>query len=241
MRLLPAVFLTLLAVLGCGSEAEPYDPLTINGYVRLLTWADGGSGVQTIAYVSRPLPDGGSVPLVDAGVALNGVPLGPSDPELLAASGRTWTRPSVQGATYGAQQTLSVVGANPPASVSFTCPVQVVFTAPEQGARLDRSMPVHLEWSAGGSPAWQLVLILGLRQPLENGDVALPFGFSLLAPGTRSFELGFPNDYLSVPLEATASVWLDVPGESSRSDSGCSSMPRLDLIYAPGQPGIPGG
>jgi|GEM_PF-4761891 len=89
----------VIAVLGCGSEAEPYDPLSISGYVRLLTWADGGSGVQTIAYVSRVLPDGGSVPLIDAGVALNGLPLGPSDPDPLTRDGRAWTRPSVQGAT----------------------------------------------------------------------------------------------------------------------------------------------
>jgi hypothetical protein len=239
MRVRTAVPLTLLAVLGCGDDR--YDPLSITGGVKLLTWGSAGeSAVQAFAYVSRLLPDGGSDLIVDAGVALNGVPLGPSDPDTPYGGGQSWLRLGLDGATYGAQQTLSVIGANPPASVSFTCPEKVLFTAPEDGARLDRSVPVAVAWTDGGSPGWVQILLFAMIQPLEDGSTDEVFAFTPLDAGARSFPFEFPAEYLSVPLEATASFWMDVPGDSVSDDGRCSSVPRVDVVYAPGQP-PPGG
>lgn len=235
MRVRAAVPLLLLWVLACGGEPEALDPLRITGQVHIQTWGDGGQ-VQTIASVSRILPDGGLLALRDAGVALNGVPLGAPDPESPGDEGQTWTRPAFQGVAYGAEQTLSVPGANPPASVSFTCPQQVVFVAPEEGARLERTSPVHLAWTAGGSPSWDLLLTFSLIQPLGGGEWALPVGFAFLEPGTLTYDLPFPDSDVSSPLEATGSFTLFAFGESPRSDSGCSSEPRRDVVFAPGQP-----
>lgn len=230
----------LVSVLACGPERERSDLLYIAGGVTLYTWGDGGSEVLTYAFVSRVLADGGLSPLFDAGVALNGVPLGPPDPEPPFDGGLGWTRPSLPGVIYGAEQTLSVLGANPPASVSFTCPQQVLFSEPAQGAQVDRTAPLTLSWTPGGSSAWQLTLVLGILQPLEDGTAVSSTRADFLAPGTLSYTLGFPPDFSEIPIEATGSFTLFVPGESSRADTGCSSAPRLDVLYAPGSAVPPG-
>lgn len=240
MRIRGAVLLCLISAFGCGSDPAVLDVLTIHGGVSLSVMVDGGDEVLTVAFVSRVLPDGGLVPLLDAGVALNSVPLGTPDPEADFPGSLRWTRSGFQGATYGAQQTLSVLGANPPASVSFNCPQQVRFTAPSQGARVERTTPLILSWTQGGSPDWQILLTFSFRQPLEDGSTVRTFGTDVVAPGTLSYELAFPPEIAAVALEAQASIFLFVPGDSARADSGCFSVAGVDVVYPPGQP-VPSG
>jgi hypothetical protein len=230
--------LEVLAVLGCGSENErPHDPLVLRGSVTLGVAADGGIQTGVFVVVSRLLPDAGLLGLLDAGVALNGVPLGAPD-FFLPEGPQIWDRSALPGATYGAVQILSVPGANPPLSQSFSCPQRIVFTAPEPDARVSRNMPLTLSWTPGGSTDLSVLLEFSIWQPLEGDAGVLTGGFGALDAGTLTVDVPFPENLLEAPHEARGYFTVFVPGESL-SPSVCASAPLVSVVYPPGEPGDP--
>jgi hypothetical protein len=218
-----AVFLALSSA-RCGTDGP--NRFGIAGQVTLVAPPDGGAEVTVLANVSRPLLDGGSENVLDAGVALNGVPLGPGDP-LVLSQGQTvlqWSRPSFPGAAPLQRQTLSVIGSNPPATVSFVCPVAVSFTAPMQNATVERSVPLLLTWTPGGSPAFSEVLLF---QAMLNGAL-VDFGFTVVPPGTTS--QGFTLTP-GTPAGVEVLFTLDVSGDAPDTTSKCASGPALRVFF----------
>ncbi len=202
----------------CGTDFNPYN---IQGQVQLREFPDGGSEIFVVAAAQRPV--GASVQSLDAGIALNGVPLGePDNPGTLE-----WTRPALPGAGHGLEQTLSVIGSVPEATAKFTCPGPVAFTAPDQGASLDRNQPVHVAWSSqdgGAAPA--MAFGFSLENP-PPGTLGL-FGIQLLPPPGTSAEFILPAEITQSDARVRFSVI--VPGPSA-SDSYCASVPFRTVLF----------
>jgi len=201
----------------CGGNGPPY---RISGQVVLATDVDGGTQVLVATNVTLPLADGGAEDVLDAGVALNGIPLGsPSfDPSL--PSRMTWTHSSISGAAPFARQTLSVIGSE--AAVSFNCPAGILFTSPAQGATVDRNSPIDVAWTPGGSQRFDQILTI---QSVESGVTV--FGFALILPEVTSTRF-------TVPPEAPANIRLRldllVDGDPAADGlSFCASRPGLLL------------
>jgi len=204
----------------CGADSNPF---TIKGQVELLQFADGGTEVFVTAVAQRQLDTGDFVESLDAGIALNGVPLGPPDfPGTLQ-----WTRPSIAGAGYGLEQTLSVVGSVPEAAVKFTCPGPASFIEPAEGALLSRDQSIHLAWaSQDGRPAFASSFGFSLENPAPG--MLGPIGIQLLAPGSSSVEFTLPPDFAGSDARVRFSV--TVPGEPA-SESYCAAVPIRTVLF----------
>lgn len=229
-----AFALGVLLCSACGSTST--NPFTISGHVYLADLPDGGSEVLVDAMPARLLPDGGTVPAYDAGVALNGVPLGRddyADATFIGGGEPTtlyWTRPSIAGAAHGLTQTLSVIGSIPEATATFSCPARVFFTEPSEGATLDRAAPVHIAWAAeGGASAFATVFGFGVElldaqpQPLLLGGIAL-------GPSITSYDFSFPTELVQ-PGPARVTFSVTVPANSSSPDSLRASLPSRSVLF----------
>jgi hypothetical protein len=238
------IITSVLQCIACGADLPALNPFTIAGQVNLRGLPDGGSEVQVSAVVHRPLADGGSVAVLDAGVALNGVPLGPGDPagemtghlfqlippppgsqppEIL-----TWTRPSFPGAGYELRQTLSVIGSFPEATATFTCPVAVSFTTPPEGTSLSRGQPIRIGWTSGGSSSFSQIFVFQSDLPILGPGPVL-FGFGFFQPGVTSTEFTFPPDFPRGNVRLTFSLF--VFGDSPSFESGCAAVPMRSLLF----------
>jgi hypothetical protein len=209
----------------CGAEQAVPNPFTISGGVNLRSLPDGGSNVGVFAFLYRPLADGGSEEVTDAGVALNGVPLGPGDVDAIDSS-LGWNRPSFAGAGFELQQTLSVIGSSPEARATFTCPAPVSFTAPLEGAVLKRGQPVELAWTPGGSSSFDKILLF---QSDFSAGGQLFFGFALLLPDITSTQFTFPSDHPDSDVRVTFSLF--VSGESLSPNSSCEAVPMRSVVF----------
>ncbi len=228
--------------IACGADLPARNPFTIAGQVNLRGLPDGGSEVQVSAVVHRPLADGGSVAVFDAGVALNGVPLGPGDPademtrHLLnppppgsqPPETLTWTRPLFPGAGYELRQTLSVIGSFPEATATFTCPVAVSFTTPPEGTSLSRGQPIRIGWTSGGSSSFSQIFVFQSDLPILAPGPVL-FGFGFFQPGVTSTEFTFPPDFPRGNVRLTFSLF--VFGDSPSFESGCAAVPMRSLLF----------
>jgi hypothetical protein len=235
---------SVLQCIACGADLPVLNPFTIAGQVNLRGLPDGGSEVQVSAVVHRPLADGGSVAVLDAGVALNGVPLGPGDPagemtghlfqlippppvsqppEML-----TWTRPSFPGAGYELRQTLSVIGSFPEATATFTCPVAVSFTTPPGGTSLSRGQPIRVGWTSGASSSFSQIFVFQSDLPILGPGPVL-FGFAPFPPGVTSTEFTFPPDFPRSNVRMT--FLLFVSGDSPSFESGCAAVPMRSVLF----------
>jgi len=184
--------------------------------------------VNVLASVSRMLQDGGSEPILDAGVALNGEPLGEGDledrgPNLpLQAS---WTRPAFAGVGFGLPQRLSVIGAN--AQALFACPVEVRFTSPDDGASLARGVPIDFQWTPGGSKDYSQVLTIEF---LSKDFSYFRAGLALLDPGLTAYSFQVPPDLPAQDLDGYFDLF--VPGDADPdTPSGCQVDVRRRLHF----------
>src|SRR3954469_23472225 len=102
-----AIALAAVLCAACGNEAD--DRCAVTGRVTLGHALDGGDAVSVVAYVTRDLQDGGSEQVLDAGVALNGVPLGTATVDASLPGQLSWSAPSFPGALPLGHQTLAVI------------------------------------------------------------------------------------------------------------------------------------
>lgn len=207
----------------CGGTAA-LDPLNLTGYVSIGPDLDGGTSVQVVAYVSRPLADGGVEPAPDADLALNGVPLGtPSFVDAATGQPATFTfqGASFPGAVPSGHQTLSVIGSNPPAQISFSCPAAVRLTSPLEGAIANRNQPVPVAWS----PAGQTDQVLSYAY--SAGGFSGAIGSVPVDAGVSSAELSLPPD---VPANASVRVTISAYGDAPGTPSVCLVSDAVDLI-----------
>jgi hypothetical protein len=202
----------------CGTDSNPF---TIEGQVHLREFPDGGTEVLVLAVAQHQLETGELVESLDAGIALNGILLGPSD----LPGTMQWARPSLPGAGYGLEQTLSVVGSD--AAAKFTCPGAASFTAPSEGASLTRGQPVHVAWAMrDGGPAVAASFGFSIDNP-PPGTLGV-IGVQLLPPGSSSTEFTFPAEFAG--SDARVSLSVIVPGPAP-SASYCATVPIRSVLF----------
>ena len=222
-----AALCSAICCTACGGRDQTPDSLTISGVVTIRTADDGGPEVNVQASVLRMFPDGGSESVFDAGVALNDQPLGdgaiedrgPDAPPVL-----TWTRPSFPGVGFGLPQRFSVIESL--AEATFTCPVEVTFTAPEDGATMGRGAPIDFQWTPGGSMSFLQALTYQFFSP-ETGEFF--FGVAFVNPGLTAYSLDVPPGLPARDLDGLFDLF--VSGESDDFKSGCQVSPRRRLHF----------
>jgi hypothetical protein len=210
----------------CGGSAAP-NPFNISGSVILTTDVNGGSLALVLAEVSRPLPDGGFEAALDANLALNGVPLGhPSSVGALKGQPASFVfaGASFPGTVPGAHQTLSVIGANPPAQIAFDCPAAMSFLSPAPGAVLDRSQPVILAWTPGANNQY---LSYSFSTPDSNLPSIAVFPFGLDAGVTSTDFLLSPD----VPEGSNVQLTISANGNTPDPFSVCTFSASVDVVF----------